>query len=224
MKTNRLFFLLLLCYVQGVITNLTAQTSYTVADALKIIKVESVPFKGAIGTGIPYKSCRTTRSEIPDLLYDDVAGTLSFHAEPEQAPYIHRRINLPNGKILIMVALGGVTPYGADYLCVVDNSGRVLDTLCSSISSEYGYTKQFSIDSNYEVTVYSLIPTGDRPVLFENFSSFEAERIDVTYRIDSNGKFVKTTEVKHVPRIYTRDELDPWKSKDIWDRNEPIAN
>lgn len=224
MKTNRLFLLLLFCNIQITISNLSAQTNYTVVDALKIIKVENVPFKGGKGVGIPSKSCRTTRSEIPDLLYDDVAGTLSFHAEPEQAPYIHRRINLPNGKILILVYVGGVTPYRADYACVVDVSGKVLDTLCVIRGGEMGVVRQYIVNSNYEVTVYSLIPVGGKVVMFPSLTSFEGQRVDTTYKIDNNGKFVKTTEVKYTPRTYTSAELEPRSRKNIWDGGETRVN
>ncbi|WP_291582984.1 hypothetical protein [Bacteroides sp.] len=222
MKTNRLILLLLLCGIQSFAGKIAAQTNYSIPDALKCIKVETVPFWAAKGVRMPYKSCRTTNSQIPDLLYDDVAGTLSFHAEADQAPYIHRRINLQGNKILMMVAVGGISPYGADYLCVVNSAGKVLDTLCTGISSENGYVKQFCVNSNYEVVVYSLVPVSQTPVMFEGLSRFQGQRIDATYRVDDAGKFVLVSEKKHVPRIYTKEELDPWSDKNIWDGNEAV--
>ena len=222
MKTNQFILLLLLCSIQSFSGKLAAQTNYSIPDALKLVKVESLPFWAAKGVGIPYKSCRTTNSQIPDLLYDDVAGTLSFHAGADQAPYIHRRVNLQNNKVLIMVAVGGVSPYGADYLCVVNSAGKVLNTLCVGISSENGYVKQFCINSNYEIVVYSLVPVSQTPVMFEGLSRFQGQRIDATHRVDDAGKSVVVSEKKYIPRMYTSEELDPRSGKNIWDGNEML--
>lgn len=215
MKVYKLLFLLLLCSIQGIVGKVVAQTNYTVAESLNIVEIGTVPFDGGKKMRIPYESCRTTRSEIPDLLYDDVAGTLSFHAEPEQAPYIHRRIYFPNGKILILVFVGGVTPYRADYACVTDTSGKVLDTLCVIRGGEMAVVRQFTINSNYELTTYSVMPVDGKVIMLPTLKSFEGQRVDTTYKIDDNGKFVKTAEVKYKPRTYTSAELEPWSKKDI---------
>lgn len=84
----------------------------------------------------------------------------------------------------------GPTGYGTDVLLIIDEDGRIWDELCCKVDGEVFCVKQFSISSNYEITIYSIEPIGSKSVsLWDPDASFKGYRQDCVYEV-KNGKFV----------------------------------
>ena len=62
------------------------------------------------------------------------------------------------------------------------------------------------------------MPTSQNPILFDDYirsnQPVEAYRLDTTYRINSNGEFVKEKEAKLPTKTYTKKQLI---ENEIWD-------
>ena len=82
------------------------------------------------------------------------------------------------------------------------------------------YVKQWRITSDEEIIVTWLKVQCETPIdVFSDFKEVTAQRIDMHYRIDANGKFQLTKEVKYTPRNYTRTYLAD-KTRNLREGNE----
>ncbi len=96
--------------------------------------------------------------------------------------------------------------------------GNIKSTLeCSILNSDISI-KQYQITKDCKVIISQLILTSKTPVLYENFigtnKSIEAYRLDTTYSINADGKFVKEKETKHPTKSYTEKQLIDYN---LWD-------
>lgn len=82
------------------------------------------------------------------------------------------------------------------------------------------YIKQWRIDEEQTIIVTWLKLISSDPIsAFSNFSTVDAQRLDSYYKVDTNGKFQHTKQVKYKPQSYTQAYLAD-KTKNIWDGNE----
>ena len=78
-------------------------------------------------------------------------------------------------------------------------------------------TKQWKIEADGTVEIYSLKVLGNRSVLFdEDFNTVRMQREDDVYQIDGKGKFKRVEKAKFPAREYSKAELQD-KERNIWD-------
>lgn len=159
--------------------------------------------------------------KVPDLLFYDLQLTVSKKADYNgDLPLVFRKFRSPNNSyMLLAVEAGGTYDWISIYLCVADTVGNIYGSLNVSVMST-AYVKQYSIDKDMNVTVYSVIPTSKVPIMFDEFyknrNIFEGYRQDRTYKIDSKGQFVEISEKRFPNRTFTYEDLAEEKI-DIWD-------
>ena len=67
---------------------------------------------------------------------------------------------------------------------------------------------QYEITSDAKVIVYRLEPVSKVSIPLSDFASFTANRVDRTYEIDQNGKFVLVNTKRYKAKTYTREMLE----------------
>ncbi len=101
--------------------------------------------------------------------------------------------------------------------------GEFIDYIESEVSWWSGgafFVKQWRITSDEEIIVTWLKVQSKTPInAFSDFSSVNAQRIDMHYRIDEHGKFQLIKEVKYKLQNYTKAYLAD-KTKNLWEGNE----
>jgi hypothetical protein len=230
MKTNIL--LLTICVVTILIllpSISVAQFAYSLEYALAHMPTESVPFEATKTTPFLRNynySLVNPNNVIPDKLYDNVQLTEYTNAsnEPELCGEAFRKFAIPNSNNkLLVVAFGGSTDWETYVICVVNPSGNVLSSLECEVRVMDVYVKQFRITADCEIIVTTIHPSSETSIPFATFTSFQGYRSDVTYSIDAQGQFIKTTAYISASKTqtYTRQYLQD-KSKNLWESNESM--
>ncbi|MDR3119606.1 MAG: hypothetical protein LBU44_09390 [Mediterranea sp.] len=210
----------------------TAQQAASILLALNEMPTEPVPFNATKKTPfIDNKSFGVNNSNnaIPDKLYYNVQLTEYDHAsiDPYLSASTFRKFAIPNSsnKILV-VSFGGSTDRRTDALCVVSPSGTILDTLEAAVFYYPSFgtiaLKQFRIDALFNIIISRIVPTSSTSIPLDTFSSFSGYRLDTTYAINSQGRFVKQSEQCYVTKTYTRAYLED-RNKDIWNGGEYLC-
>jgi hypothetical protein len=202
----------------------------SIGEALNKMPTELVPFNATKKTKfIENKSFGVDNSNnvilIPDKLYDNVQLTQYDHAsvDPELGGITFRKFAIPNFANILVVSFGGDTDCQTDVMCVVSPSGAILDTLEAAIFYYISGTialKQFRIiNAQSNIIITQIVPTSSTSIPLATFTSFSGYRLDTTYAINSQGKFVKQVEKRYVTKTYTKTYLEDW-DKEIWNGGE----
>ena len=97
-------------------------------------------------------------------------------------------------------------------LLSVTPEGEILDQMPVAVmvygSNDIIPVMQYEITSDAKVIVYRLEPVSKVSIPLSDFTSFTANRVDRTYEIDQNGKFVLVNTKRYKAKIYTREMLE----------------
>ena len=153
--------------------------------------------------------------KLDDRLYTNVQLTEWSNAceHPAESPESFHDFILPGRNIhLLMISFGGVTDWRTDVLLSVTPEGEILDQMPVAVmvygSNDIIPVMQYEITSDAKVIVYRLEPVSKVSIPLSDFTSFTANRVDRTYEIDQNGKFVLVNTKRYKAKIYTREMLE----------------
>ena len=196
-------------------------------------------------TTIPYKSWTDKMPITPNTFPVDVLTETSFenfvwkdlaltqketieidlskgHIWPEAS--IIRKFQTDTEYILFS-AWFGAFDFVKEVLVSIDKNGNYIDSIAvgAAISGniDYCYPMKWEITEDLTVKTYQLKPTSSTPILYTSDTpdTIHSERIDRTYKIDSNGKFTEVEKKFYKPKSYPKEKfLD--KSYDISTGNE----
>ena len=154
--------------------------------------------------------------------YDDLGLTQKYDDPNVICCDVFRKFQLKSGKYEL-VALDVNIFERTKKVLVVYQNGELVDYIEAEVCwypDSVLFVKQWRITSDEEIIVTWLKVLSETPInAFSNFKEVTAQRIDMHYRIDANGKFQLTKEVKYTPRNYTRTYLAD-KTKNLWEGNE----
>ena len=126
---------------------------------------------------------------------------------------------------ILFSAMFGAFDFVKEVLVSIDKNGNYIDSIAvgAAISGniDYCYPMKWEITEDMTVKTYQLKPTSSTPILYNSDipDTIHAERIDRTYKIDSNGKFTEVEKKFYKPKSYPKEKfLD--KSYDISTSNE----
>lgn len=194
----------------------SASAQPKIQEILQRLPDRSIPYqgekhdyrdKGATGVYRGY-------SNLIDRLYTNVQLTEWRDAcdNPAEFPTSCHDFILPGDDIhLLAISFGGVTDWRTDVLLSVTPDGKILDQMpvaVMAISRGIIPVMQYAITSDAKIIVYRLEPVSDVSIPLSDFTSFTAQRVDRTYEVDQNGKFVLVNTVRYRPRTYTREMLE----------------
>ncbi len=158
---------------------------------------------------------------ITGRLYTDLQCTQFFHVGDNEdlQPTLYLKIGIPGTDYVIgAMYLGGVTDYRTDIVFVADKNGNIKSSLEGTILTDGLSTKQYKVTEDYKVITSQLILTSQTSLLYKDFigsgKSIEAYRLNTTYSINSQGKFVKEEETALPTKTYTEEQLVKFN---IWD-------
>ena len=152
--------------------------------------------------------------KLDDRLYENVQLTEWHNAcdYPAETPESCHDFILPGRNIhLLQISFGGVTDWRTDVLLSVTPEGEILDQMPVAVMLRtIGKIPimQYEITSDAKVIVYRLEPVSKVSIPLSDFASFTANRVDRTYEIDQNGKFVLVNTKRYKAKIYTREMLE----------------
>jgi len=114
------------------------------------------------------------------------------------------KFSIPNSEYSMILFDALNVEYGSKGLFLSDKYGNKVDYL--ECESGYGYmdVRQFFIDSNYDITVYTLVPdSGDMMMtgMYEDGASITAHREDKKYRV-INGRFTLINTIIYQSQTY----------------------
>ena len=105
-----------------------------------------------------------------------------------------------------------MTDWRTDVLLSVTPEGEILDQMPVAVmvygSNDIIPVMQYEITSDAKVIVYRLEPVSKVSIPLSDFTSFTANRVDRTYEIDSDGKFVLVNTKRYKAKTYTREMLE----------------
>ncbi|MDR3235645.1 MAG: hypothetical protein LBT48_02820 [Prevotellaceae bacterium] len=196
-------------------------------DYINRVPTEKIPFNStkrtkflALNFSFDNNNCI-----LPDRMYNDIQLTQYTHAgnNIDQAPCIYRKFAIPGSSdVLLVVSFGGITEWRTDILCIITASGYVLDTLEAEVFTNEMTVKQFRINAQNEIIISRIVPVSSSPVLFYSyFTEFMGYREDITYSINTSGKFVKKAEKRYRQKRYFKKDLEN-SDINIWDGGEFI--
>ena len=126
---------------------------------------------------------------------------------------------------ILFSAWFGQFDFVKEILVTIDKNGNYIDSIAvgAAISGniDYCYPMKWEITEDMTVKTYQLKPTSSTPILYTSDTpdTIHSERIDRTYKIDSNGKFSEVETKFYKPQNYPKEKfLD--KSYDISTGNE----
>ena len=126
---------------------------------------------------------------------------------------------------ILFSAMFGAFDFVKEVLVSIDKNGNYIDSIAvgAAISGniDYCYPMKWEITEDMTVKTYQLKPTSSTPILYTSDTpdTIHSERIDRTYKIDSNGKFTEVEKKFYKPKNYPKEKfLD--KSYDISTGNE----
>ena len=188
--------LVLLC------SNTNAQ-NLTLKDGLSRIPFSKMPYKERnLPIGYTDGCIVNIYDGIDANMYEDLQCTEFDSAKKyvDFTPEVYLKIALPNGFYLGALSFGGCTEYRTDVLFVSDTNGNVKDTLeCCVLNGELA-VKQYEVKSTEEVIIYQMIFEMPMSLKWTEYSGKAKALIGhikkTTYRISSEGKFVKVNEQK----------------------------
>ena len=138
---------------------------------------------------------------------------------------IDHKFKTDNQNFILFSVLYGAYDYGKYSLITIDQNGKYTDSIAvGAIIYEHGgdcFPMKWEITEDLTVKTYQLKPTSSTPILYDSDipDTVHAERIDRTYKIDSNGKFSEVETKFYKPQNYPKEKfLD--KSYDISTGNE----
>lgn len=114
-------------------------------------------------------------------------------------------------------------------LVTCDTCGNYIDHLEVGIGVFHSgriASKQWKIDENLNVFVWQIKAVNSKLITWQEYDKngvMEGQRIDSYYRIDLNGKFLKTREVKYTTRNYPFTFFDFPKSF-LWDNKDTVIS
>ena len=139
---------------------------------------------------------------------------------------IDHKFKTDNQNFILISVLFGPDDYLKYSLVTIGKNGYYIDSIetgaeivCSGWN--YYYPMKWEITEDMTVKTYQLKPTSSTPILYNSDipDTIHAERIDRTYKIDSNGKFTEVEKKFYKPQNYPKEKfLD--KSYDISTGNE----
>lgn len=189
--------------------------------ALNAISYSILPYQDKKGVLFPNFWGVDSPIGVPDKLYNDLQCTQYIQAgnNEDLSPALYLKIKVPNTNFIIgALTYGGATDYRTDQLFISDTSGNIKSTLECTVLNGNISIKQYQITKDCKVIVSQLILTSKTPILYENFigtnQSIEAYRLDTTYSISKDGKFIKEKETRMPTKSYTEKQLTNY---DIWD-------
>ncbi|MDR0565977.1 MAG: hypothetical protein LBG47_02915 [Prevotellaceae bacterium] len=225
MKTNKVILTTVIATFM-LLPLLNSAGGLPIGAALSSISTESVPFSATKKTRFPKNSSAVDNSNnaIPDKLYNDLQCTQYTKPNAEQQGCLFRKFAIPgSSNMLVAVAFGGVTDWRTTVLCVVTPTGSVISTLEAYVDYfPYVAVKQFRITAQNKIIISKIVPATSTPIMFENFTSFVGQRVDVTYAINSQGKFVQISSQTFPSKTYTRSYLEN-ENINIWDDNSSVV-
>ena len=188
--------LVLLC------SNTNAQ-NLTLKDGLSRIPFSKMPYKERnLPIGYTDGCLVNIYDGIDANMYEDLQCTEFDSAKKyvDFTPEVYLKIALPNSLYLGALSFGGCTEYRTDVLFVSDTNGNVKDTLeCCVLNGELA-VKQYEVKSTEEVIIYQMIFEMPMSLKWTEYSGKAKALIGhikkTTYRISSEGKFVKVNEQK----------------------------
>lgn len=139
---------------------------------------------------------------IEGKMYEDLQCQQYSLAKNDQdfMPQVYLKVKLSNGLYLGALSFGGCTEYRTDVLFVSDMNGNVKDTLESCVLNGELAVKQYEVKSTEEVIIYQMIFEMPMSLKWTEYSGKAKALIGhikkTTYRISSEGKFVKVNEQK----------------------------
>ena len=148
--------------------------------------------------------------------YRDLNGTVQ-NTEEEEFTHVFRHFELPEKGCEVLAVSVERSRY-IRHLLLVYKDGRLTDWMEAGISTNENLaTKQWKIEADGTVEIYSLKVLGNRSVLFdEDFNTVRMQREDDVYQIDDKGKFKRVEKAKFPAREYSKAELQD-KERNIWD-------
>lgn len=211
----------------------SASAQPKIQEILQRLPDRSIPYQGEKhdyrdkgATGVYHAD-----GKLDDRLYTNVQLTEWDNAcdyEAELPTSCHDFI-LPGRDIhLLAISFGGVTDWRTDVLLSVTPVGEILDQMPVAVmemrAAGISPVMQYEITSDAKIIVYRLEPVSDVSIPLSDFTSFAAQRVDRTYEIDQNGKFVLVNTIRYRPRTYTREMLEK-REYNIYLGNEmPMKN
>ena len=169
--------------------------------------------------------------KLDDRLYENVQLTEWHNAcdYPAETPESCHDFILPGRNIhLLQISFGGGADLKTDVLLSVTPDGKILDQMPVAVMClpHIGNVPimQYEITSDAKIMVCRLEPVSDVsiPLLdlcLNVITSFTANRVDRTYEIDQNGKFVLVDTKRYKAKTYTREMLAD-KTYNIYSGNE----
>lgn len=199
MKQFRSLLCMLLMLLCG---NVYAQ-NLTLKDGLSRIPFSKMPYKERnLPIGYTDGCIVNIYDGIDANMYEDLQCTEFDSAKKyvDFTPEVYLKIALPNSLYLGALSFGGCTEYRTDVLFVSDTNGNVKDTLeCCVLNGELA-VKQYEVKSTEEVIIYQMIFEMPMSLKWTEYSGKAKALIGhikkTTYRISSEGKFVKVNEQK----------------------------
>ena len=229
MKTNKIISITIIVVLILLSLPCFSQEPMNVAMsfALSNTPTESVPFSATKKTrflnGYNYP-IDNSNNAIPDKLYENVQCTQYTHAgSGDQRGEFFRKFAIPgSSNVLVAIAFGGVTDWRTDVLCVATPSGNVISTLEAHVDFAYAAVKQYRITAQNKIIISKIVPASSTPIMFQTFTSFVGQRVDVTYSINSQGQFVQVSSQTFSTKTYTRSYLEN-RDINIWDDNSSVV-
>lgn len=199
-----------------------------IQEILRRLPDKTIPYKGEKhdlrdkgATGVYHAD-----GKLDDRLYTNVQLTEWRYAceHPAESPESCHDFILPGRNIhLLKITFGGVTDWRTDALLSVTPDGEILDQMPVAVmaygSNDIIPVMQYEITSDAKIIVYRLEPVSKVSIPLADFASFTANRVDRTYEIDRNGKFVLVNTTSYKVKTYTLEMLQD-KDYNIYSGNE----
>ncbi len=154
-------------------------------------------------------------------VYDDL-GLTQKETDPNINYAIFRKFELQR-KEYTLVAITLDIAESTKKVLVTYRDGKFIDYIESEVAwwnEKMVFIKQWRIASNEEIVITWLKVQSTPPIsAFSDFKSINAQRIDMHYKIDDNGKFELIKEIKYKPQLYPKTYLTD-RSKNLWEGDE----
>ncbi len=154
-------------------------------------------------------------------VYDDL-GLTQKETDPNINYAIFRKFEL-QCKEYTLVAITLDIAESTKKVLVTYRDGKFIDYIESEVAwwnEKMVFIKQWRIASNEEIVITWLKVQSTPPIsAFSDFKSINAQRIDMHYKIDDNGKFELIKEIKYKPQLYPKTYLTD-RSKNLWEGDE----
>ena len=206
-------------FMLGVVISVQAEDE--IKETLPMIPSASIPLHNGVNGFEKYCYGITDLTNlIPGREYEDFQLQTYTPADQNEELFLMlcTKIYIPSDNyILAFVEYSGAIDAGTGYLISLDNNCDVVDQLEVAVYNGSMMAKQFRIDRDGRITVTRLVPDDTNPVLFTKFVEMDGHRVDETFIVDSNGKFVKQGEEKFASKHYSYEMLDMKHGKNLWD-------